>query len=50
MLIDLPGERVEVHTQPKENGYGLVKILQRGENAASETIPAIDLPVDDILG
>lgn len=49
-LVDLPGERVEVHCQPKENGYGLVKIYQRGENAVSETITSIDLPVDDILG
>ncbi len=49
-LVDLSGERVEVHTQPKGNGYGVVKIYERGENAGSETIPSIDLPVDDILG
>ncbi len=49
-LIDLVGERVEVHSQPEENGYGVVKIYQRGKNAVSETIPAIDLPVNDILG
>ncbi|MGB7207443.1 MAG: Uma2 family endonuclease [Pyrinomonadaceae bacterium] len=49
-LIDLTGERVEVHSQPKENGYGIIKIYQRGENAVSEMIPSIDLSVDDILG
>ncbi len=49
-LIDLDDERVEVHTQPKENGYGMVKIYVRGENAVSENIPSINLPVDDILG
>ena len=49
-LVDLPGEKVEVHTQPKENGYGVVRIYERGENAVSETIPSIDLSVDDILG
>lgn len=49
-LIDLASESVEVHSQPKENGYGTIKIYLRGENAVSETIPSIDLPVDDILG
>jgi len=49
-LIDLIAESVEVHSQPKENGYGVVKIYQRGENAVSDTIPSIALPVDDILG
>lgn len=49
-LIDLTGESVEVHSQPKDNGYGTIKIYQRGENAVSEAIPSINLPVDDILG
>ncbi len=49
-LVDLATNRVEVHFQPKEGSYGLVKIYQRGENAVSETIPSIDLPVEDILG
>src|SRR5438067_3636731 len=49
-LIDLDAERVEVHTQPKENGYGVVRIYIRGENAVSENIPSVNLPVDDILG
>lgn len=49
-LIDLANETVEVHSQPKENGYGTIKLFQRGENAVSETVPAIDLSVDDILG
>lgn len=49
-LVDLNGDRVEVHTQPKSNGYGLAKMYRRGENAVSETIAKINLPVDDILG
>lgn len=49
-LIDLAHDRVEVHSLPKENGFGLVKVYTRGENAVSETIPEIDLAVDDILG
>ena len=43
-------DRVEVHSQPKEDGYGIVKIYLRGDNAVSESIPSINLPVDDILG
>jgi Uma2 family endonuclease len=49
-LIDLASDRVEAHTEPKQSGYGLVKIYGRGENAVSETIAAIDLSVDEILG
>ena len=49
-LIDLVAERVEIHSQPTTNGYGLVKMCHRGDNAASQTIPSIDLSVDDILG
>lgn len=49
-LIDLVAECVEVHSQPKETGYGVVQIYHRGENAVSTTISSIDLLVDDILG
>lgn len=49
-LVDLTSERVEVHTQPKDSGYGLVKIFARGERAVSEEIPAIDLSVDELFG
>lgn len=49
-LIDLESEHVEVHFSPKETAYGIVKILLRGENAVSETLPALNLPVNDILG
>lgn len=49
-LVDLASDRVELHTQPAENGYKLVRAYQRGETIASEAIPAIELSVDDILG
>lgn len=49
-LIDLESEHVEVHFSPKETAYGIVKIFLRGENAVSETLPALNLPVSDILG
>lgn len=49
-LIDLESEHVEVHTEPKESAYGLVKIYLRGEQAVSETMPELALPVADIIG
>lgn len=49
-LIDLESEHVEVHFSPKETAYGIVKIFLRGENAVSETLPVLKLPVSDILG
>ncbi|MBP9663646.1 MAG: Uma2 family endonuclease [Pyrinomonadaceae bacterium] len=49
-LIDLESEHVEVHSMRKENAYGLVKIYLRGENAVSETLAELTLPVNDILG
>lgn len=49
-LVDLESEHVEVHSMRKENAYGLVKIYLRGENAVSETLAELTLPVNDILG
>nr|HQU84144.1 Uma2 family endonuclease [Pyrinomonadaceae bacterium] len=49
-LINLEAERIEVHSIPKENTYGMVKIYQRGEEVLSETMPELKLNTDDILG
>ena len=49
-FIDLGADRVEVHTDPKNKTYGVVKIYQRGENAASETFSDLSMKVEDILG
>lgn len=49
-LVDLESEHVEIHSMPKESAYGLVKIFLRNENAVSETISDMTLPVNDILG
>ncbi len=49
-LINLEAERIEVHSNPKANTYGMVKIYQRGEEVSSETMPELKLEVDDILG
>lgn len=49
-LINLEAERIEVHSNPKEKTYGMVKIYQRGEEVLSETMPELKLKADDILG
>lgn len=49
-LIDLVADRIEIHSQPTANGYGLVKMCHRDSHVVSERIPSIDLLVNDILG
>lgn len=49
-LIDLLNDRVEVHFAPQGSAYSRANIYQRGENAVSQTISVISIPVDDILG
>jgi len=49
-LIDLNNDRVEVHFAPQASAYSRANIYQRGENAISQTIPEIELSVDNILG
>ncbi len=49
-LIDLEAQQIEVHFDPKDETYGMVKICQRGEEISSETMPGIKFSVNDILG
>lgn len=49
-LINLETERIEVHSIPKENTYGMVKIYQRGEEVLSETMPELKINANDIFG
>lgn len=49
-LINLKNETVQVHTQPQEGTFGLVKIFRRGEVLKSVTVPNLEIEVDKILG
>jgi Uma2 family endonuclease len=49
-LVNLDAERIEVHSNPKEQTYGMVKIYQRGEQVLSESFAEVKIQVDDILG
>lgn len=49
-LIDLENNRVEIHSEPTENGYSLVKILHHGQTAESTILQEIKISVEEILG
>ena len=49
-LIDLENDRVEIHSEPTENGYSLIRVLHRGHESNSTILPAIRILVDEILG
>ncbi len=49
-LIDLENDRVEIHGEPTEFGYSLVRILHRGQTTESTVLPEIKITLDEILG
>jgi Uma2 family endonuclease len=49
-LVDLPAQRIEVHSGLQDKTYGMVKVYQRGEEVVSATMPGVKFSVDDILG
>lgn len=50
-IVDLHGEVVEVHAEPRPNGYDITRRYDReGDQLRSETLQDLTLPVADILG
>jgi Uma2 family endonuclease len=49
-LVDLAGERIERHTEPRDGAYRRVDVATRGETLVSAALPALIVPVDAILG
>lgn len=49
-LVDLIGELLERHTEPKDGGYQSVITARRGEVVSSSVLPALAIPVDVALG
>ena len=49
-IVDLQNETMERHTEPSENGYGLVRRTGRNELLPSDALPNIALRFADILG
>lgn len=49
-VVDLGGERVEVHREPSPDGYRLVRVFGRGQQLAPVFAPDTSIEVDAILG
>ena len=48
-IVDLAAETVERHTDPRDGSYRLVASARPGESLASTVLPALTIPVADIL-
>lgn len=49
-LIDLVNDRIELHSNPFNNVYQEVRIIQRGQNVLSQSLPQLKLKADEVLG
>lgn len=49
-LLDLPGDRLEVFTDPAPEGYRKVRRLRRGDRLAPAAFPEVEFSVDEVLG
>ena len=48
-LVDLPGERIEVHRDPGPKGYREVAANGRGAVLRPLALPELEVPVDAVL-
>jgi Uma2 family endonuclease len=49
-IIDLNGKRIERYSEPVDGTYRVVRRLRRGQTITSTILPALSLPVGDIIG
>ncbi|MDA2923085.1 Uma2 family endonuclease [Acidobacteria bacterium AH-259-L09] len=49
-LVELAAESVEVYRRPAPEGYQEVESIQRGLSLACQSVPGLELAVDEILG
>lgn len=49
-LVDLRGERIEVHRKPSRRGYTEIREARRGQRIALAAFPDRELAVADLLG
>ena len=49
-LVNLPADRIEVHTKPGPDGYADVRMAQRGETLSPLLLDGVTLQVNEILG
>lgn len=49
-LVDIDAECVEVYRQPSPTGYQIIQKFYRGQTLSIQTLPDINITVDEILG
>ncbi|MGI8553568.1 MAG: Uma2 family endonuclease [Dehalococcoidia bacterium] len=49
-IVDLNGERVLVHRDPRDGRYQHVEVVERGGTVTPLTFPDLSLSVEEILG
>jgi Uma2 family endonuclease len=50
LLVDIPGESIEVYAGPTEGAYTSVNLYRRGETFSLAILPQASLAVDQVLG
>lgn len=50
ILVDLPKDLVEIHSEPSNGQYQSVQIFRRGESFQLKSLPRLNLNVEAILG
>ena len=48
-LLDLEADALEVHREPRPDGYALIRRYRRGERVSAEALPDVDVAVEDLL-
>jgi Uma2 family endonuclease len=49
-LVDIGGERLEVHRAPTQQGYGEVRLLRWDDVASPQAFPDVTVTVSEVLG
>jgi Uma2 family endonuclease len=48
-LLDLEADALEVHREPRPDGYALIRRYRRGERVRVAALPDVEMAVDDLL-
>lgn len=49
-IVNLQNGTVELHYQPRDYSFAVVKVFRRGDVLKSENLPELELRIDEILG
>ncbi len=48
-LLDLEADALEVHREPRPDGYAMIRRYRRGERVRAAALPDVEVAVDDLL-